>query len=74
MKRTKKILVITLVVILIILSLVAAGLFLFNKKQDDIAREKEEAIINAEENFKKLFENLEYSENKNEAVTLSYKM
>lgn len=74
MKKGKKILIIILVIILLILCLVAGVLFLFNKEQEEIQRQEEEAIINAEENFKKLFLNLEYSENENEAVTLSYKM
>lgn len=74
MKKSKKILIITLVIILIILSLVAVGLLLFNKEQEKIQKQEEEAIINAEENFKRLFLNLEYTENENEAVTLSYKM
>lgn len=74
MKKGKKILIIVLIIILVVLSLVAVGLFLFNEEQEEIARQEEEAIINAEENFKNLFLNLEYSENKNEAVTLSYSM
>lgn len=74
MKKSKKILIITLVIIFAILSLVAVGLLLFNKEQEKIQKQEEEAIINAEENFKRLFLNLEYTENENEAVTLSYKM
>lgn len=74
MKKGKKILIISLVVILLILIAVAVFLFLDNKKHEDIERQEEEAIINAEENFKKLFTNLEYTENENEAVTLSYQM
>lgn len=74
MRRSRKILIIVLVVIFLILTLIAVGLFLFNKEQEEIQKQEEEAIINAEENFKNLFTNLEYSENINEAVTLSYKM
>lgn len=74
MRRGKKILIIILISIFLILSLIAVVLFLNNKKQEDIQKEKEEAILNAEENFKKLFVNLEYSENPNEAITLSYNM
>lgn len=74
MKKSKKILIITLVIILIILSLAAGGLVLWNKEQEKMKKQEEEAIINAEENFKRLFLNLEYTENENEAVTLSYKM
>lgn len=74
MKKSKKILIVTLVIILVIISLVAGGLVLWNKEQEKMQKQEEEAIINAEENFKKLFLNLEYTENENEAVTLSYKM
>lgn len=74
MKKSKKILIIVLVVILLILSVVAVCLILFNREQEEIERQEEEAIINAEENFKKLFLNLEYTENENEAITLSYRM
>lgn len=74
MKKSKKILIITLVIILVIISLVAGGLVLWNKEQEKMQKQEEEAIINAEENFKRLFLNLEYTENENEAVTLSYKM
>lgn len=72
MRRGKKVLIIVLVVVLIGLSLVAAGLFLFNKEQEEIARKEEEEIINAEENFKNQFLNLEYTKNENDAITLSY--
>lgn len=74
MRKGKKILIIVLIIILVILSLVAVGLFVFNKEQVEIQRQEEEAVLNAEENFKKLFQNREYSENENEAITLSYKM
>lgn len=74
MKKSRKILIIVLVVVLLVLSLVAVILFLNNKEQEEIQKQEEEAIINAEENFKKLFLNLEYSENENDAVTLSYQM
>lgn len=74
MRNGKKVLIIVLVIVLLVLSLVAGGLFFFNKEQEKIARQEEEAIINAEENFKNLFVNLEYSENENEAITLSYNM
>lgn len=74
MRKGKKVLIIVLVIVLLILSLVAGGLFFFNKEQEEIERQEEEAIINAEENFKKLFLNLEYSKNENDAITLSYNM
>lgn len=74
MKKSKKILITVLVIILIITSLIAVFLILFNKKQEKIQKQEEEQIINAEDNFKKLFLNLEYIENKNEAITLSYQM
>lgn len=74
MRKRNKVLIIVLVIILLVFSLVAAGLFIFNKEQEEIARQEEEAIINAEENFKNLFLNTEYSENQNEAITLSYNM
>ncbi len=74
MNKGKKILIITLIMVFLVLSLVAVGLFLFNRKQESERKQEEEAILNAEENFKKLFLNLEYSENENEAITLSYKM
>ena len=74
MRKGKKVLIIVLVIVLLVLSLVAVSLFFFNKEQEEIERQEEEAIINAEENFKKLFLNLEYSENENEAITLSYNM
>lgn len=74
MRKGKKILIIVLIIILVILSLVVVGLFLFNEQQVEIQRQEEEAILNAEENFKKLFQNLEYSKNENEAITLSYEM
>lgn len=74
MEKGKKVLIIVLIIILVALSLVAAGLFLFNKEQEEIARQEEEEIINAEENFKNLFLGLEYSENENDAITLSYSM
>lgn len=74
MRKGKKILIIILVIILLVLSLVAASLFLFNKEQEEIERKEEEEIINAEENFKNLFLNMEYKENQNDAITLSYNM
>lgn len=74
MRKGKKNLIIVLVIVLLVLSLVAVGLFIFNKEQDEIAKREEDAIINAEENFKNLFLNIEYSENENEAITLSYNM
>ena len=74
MKKGKKILIILLIIFLVILILVSIGLFLYNKKQNDIEKQKQEAILNAEENFKNLFLNLEYTENKNEAITLAYEM
>lgn len=74
MKKSKKVLLIVLIVVLVILSLVAVGLFLYNKELDKNEKKEQEANLNAEENFKKLFLNLEYSENKNDAVTLSYKI
>lgn len=74
MRKGKKVLIIVLVIILLVLSLIATVLFIFNRKQDEIVRQEEDAIINAEENFKKLFSNLEYSKNKNDAITLSYGM
>lgn len=74
MRKSRKKIIITLIIIFLVLVLVAIGLFLVDKEQEEIQRQEEEAIINAEENFKKLFLNLEYSENKNEAITLSYKM
>lgn len=74
MRKGKKVLIIVLIIVLLVLCLVAGGLFFFNKEQEEIARKEEEAIINAEENFKNLFLNLEYSENENEAITLSYNM
>lgn len=72
MRKGKKVLIVVLLVLLVVLCLVAAGLFLFNKEQEKIAKQEEEEIINAEENFKKLFLNLEYTENENDAITLSY--
>lgn len=74
MRKGRKVLIIILIIILVVLSFVVAWLFLYNKKQNDIEKQKEEAILNAEENFKKLFLNLEYTENKNEAITLAYEM
>lgn len=74
MKKGKKILIISLVVILLILIAIAVFLLLDNRKYEEIERQEEEAIINAEENFKKLFLNLEYDENKNGAVFLAYTM
>lgn len=74
MKKSKKVLIIILIVILVILSIIALVLFLSNKKHDEIQKQEEERIINAEENFKKLFENLEYTENRDEAVTLGYQL
>ena len=74
MRKGKKVLIIVLIIVLLVLCLVAGGLFFFNKEQEEIARQEVEAIINAEENFKNLFLNLEYSENENEAITLSYNM
>lgn len=74
MKKSKKIVIIVLIIILLVLSLVAVGLFLINKEQEEVQKQEEEAIINAEENFKNLFINLEYSENENEAITLAYKI
>ena len=73
MKKSKRILIIVLIIILIVLALGAVSWFFINKKQEKIQKQEEEAIINAEENFKNLFANLEYSENKNEAITLAYK-
>lgn len=70
----RKNLIILLIIILLILGLIAVGLFLFNEKQEEIVRQEEEAIINAEENFKNLFLGLEYTKNENDAVTLSYNM
>lgn len=74
MKKGKKILIISLITILIILIAIAVFLILNNKKYEEIERQEEEAILNAEENFKKLFLNLEYDENKNGAVYLAYSM
>lgn len=74
MKKSKKILIIILIIFLLIISLIATILILKHKEQENIQKQEEEAIINAEENFKKLFLNPEYSENKNEAVTLLYKI
>lgn len=74
MKKGKKILIISLVVILLILIAVAVFLFLDNRKHEELERQEEEEIINAEENFKKLFLNLEYDENKNGAIYLAYTM
>ena len=74
MKKSKKVLIIVLITVLLVVGLVATILILSHKEQEEIQRQEEEAIINAEENFKKLFLNLEYSENENEAVTLSYQM
>ena len=74
MKKSKKILIIILISVLLIAGLVAVILILNNKEQKEIQKQEEEAIINAEENFKKLFYNLEYSKNENEAVTLLYKI
>ena len=74
MKNSKKTLIIILIIIFLVLSLVTVGLFLINKEHEEIQKQEEEAIINAEENFKKLFLNVEYSENENEAITLEYKI
>ena len=74
MKKSKKILIIVLILVFLVISLVATILFLNHKEQKELQKQEEEAIINAEENFKKLFLNLEYSENENEAVTLLYKI
>lgn len=74
MKKSKKILIISLVVILLILIMIAVFLVLNNKKYEEIERQEEEAILNAEENFKNLFTNLEYTENKNEAVYLAHSL
>lgn len=72
MGKGKKILIISLITILLILIVGAVYLFLDNKKHEEIKRQEEEAILNAEENFKNLFTNLEYTKNENEAITLSY--
>lgn len=72
MEKGKKILIISLVIILLILITIAVFMILDNKKYEEIERQEEEAILNAEENFKNLFTNLEYTENENEAITLSY--
>lgn len=72
MKKGKKILIISLIILLLILTAVAAFLILDNKQHEIIEKQEEEAILNAEENFKNLFKNLEYSKNENEAITLSY--
>lgn len=74
MKKSKKILIIILIIVLIILSIIAVSLFLFNKEEEDKQRQEQEEIINAEENFKNLFLNLEYSKNEDEAITLAYEM
>lgn len=74
MKKGKKILIISLITILLILIAVAVFFILDNKKYEEIQRQEEEAIINAEENFKNLFLNLEYDENKNGAVYSAYSM
>ena len=74
MRKGKKILIIILVIVILVFSLIAVGVFLVKKEQKEIKRQEKEAIINAEDNFKKLFLNLEYSENKNEAITLAYKI
>lgn len=74
MRKGKKILIIVLIIVFLSLSLVAVGLFFINKKQEEIAKQEEEAILNAEENFKNLFSNLEYSKNENDAITLAYSM
>lgn len=73
MKKSKKILIIVLILAFLVVSLVATILILNHKEQEEIQKQ-EEAIINAEENFKKLFLNLEYTKNENDAVTLSYQM
>lgn len=74
MKKGKKILIISLVMILLILIAIAVFLILNNKRYEEIERQEEEAVINAEENFKNLFTNLEYTKNENEAITLAYEM
>ena len=74
MKKGKKILITLLIIILLILIMAGGVLFLLDKEQKEIERKEEEAVINAEDNFKKLFLNLEYTENKNEAITLAYKL
>ena len=74
MKKSKKILIIVMISVLLIVGLVATILLLNHKEKEELQKQEEEAIINAEENFKKLFLNLEYSENENEAVTLLYKI
>lgn len=74
MKKSVKVLIIILVVIILIASLVLGIILIKNKKKHDIQIENEEMIINAEENFKKLFLNLEYSNNKDEAITPAYQL
>lgn len=74
MRNGKKTLIIVLIIILLVLSLAAGFMFLYNKQQEKIAKQEEEQIVNAEQNFKNLFINLEYSKNENEAITLSYNL